>query len=102
MSLFAADYLCSQCNKVWDLLVYRERRDEQDCPDCQAPLKRLMGAPLVLKASFLDGTRRFAHLREQDRLDTALSEAAQKGDMKEGSKLITEKVKLATKLPPSA
>lgn len=92
MSYFSAVWACEACNVEWEDLVPRAKRDSQVCPQCGGPSERQVGAPLVLKASFLDGTRRFDRLRAQDVLDRAASEAQTGDDRK---RIAVERTKLA-------
>lgn len=77
---FSIDIQCKHCDFAWDEVVLREEKDREDfeCPACNEKKgRRIMSKPNVLKASFPDGTKRagFQKLREQDKIERALSDA---------------------------
>jgi hypothetical protein len=99
MSWFSADYRCLKpaCAQEFDLVVLREERDAQNCPTCGSPALRVPSAPNTTRASFLDGTKRFDKLRQQDRVERAISESVAKGDRTEATKLSKELTRVAEK-----
>jgi hypothetical protein len=85
-------YRCSEdiCGVCWDDLVDREFVDTwtPQCPECGASGIKLIGAPMVLKASYPDGMRRksagWKDLREAASLEAAadkLASARKAGDV---------------------
>lgn len=71
MSLFAIDVRCQDCNHVWDSLIQRSERDSQwPCPECGGMGKRAVSAPMVMTASYPEGTKRkgWADLKEASKL----------------------------------
>lgn len=71
---------CDQCNHVWPTLVERGL-DEDDwrecCPECGGLGRKTMSAPMVLRASYPDGTRRFdPAVKEMAKLKVAQAKAA--------------------------
>lgn len=94
MSWFSGIWGCDPCAVDWEDVVPRGDRDAQKCPQCGGAAARRPAAPMVLRASYPDGKRRFDGLREQDRLDRAFSEARTADDQK---RVLIEKDKLSGK-----
>lgn len=65
------------------------------CPHCECPVLRVPSVLNVTRASFVDGTRRFDGLRQQARLDMALSESQ---DRKERAEILREKDKASSQV----
>ena len=68
MALKSADFVCEACECRWDMLVDSSTWDkdylhEVTCPACgkEQKIKRAVGAPAVLRASWPDGWRRKHH-----------------------------------------
>lgn len=95
------DIQCIGCGRGADVLVQRDRApdvgavwDGGPCPECGSDIQRVPSRPNPTRASYVDGKRRFDHLRTQDRLDRALSEARTHDDRK---KILIEKDKASGK-----
>ena len=89
------DYQCEACG--YNDLVMLERDDNpepQPCPRCEGMMLRIFGAPMVLNNSYRDGTKRFDHLREKQRLTKAKVEAETSGSWEEVKRIKREKDKL--------
>jgi len=92
VSWYSGEWQCDKCETSWESVVKSSDRDTQTCPTCQGEARRLLAAPAVLRVSFRDGTKRFEKLREQDKVDRALSEAQTFDDRK---RLLIEKDRVA-------
>lgn len=99
MSFFSADYRCinEDCRYTWDAIVPRDKKDEQRCPICSTEAERIPSIVKFTKASFIDGNKRFAKLRQEDQVQRVLSEAQAKGDSKEVKRALVEVDRVSNK-----
>ena len=90
---YSRDLLCKDCTARWNEVVDREDRDKvAECPSCgKMSGRRTISAPMVLMASYPDGTRRFdPRVKEAARLqvEAASKSGSTKADLqKEINKL---------------
>jgi hypothetical protein len=79
MAWLSVDLLCDACGHAWDDLVDRLdplTKGDYECPSCGGSrAHRTVSAPMILNASFPEGTRRFGKLRQEAVLDMARTEA---------------------------
>jgi DNA-directed RNA polymerase subunit RPC12/RpoP len=70
MSWKSLTFKCQTCNHIYDDIVEREKEFEvQACPECgDVAALKTFSPPNVLRASYLDGTRRFDDHREINKL----------------------------------
>lgn len=89
------DYDCSKCDQHWADNVPYEKRLEQKCPFCGADAVYKFPAPLIAKASFPDGHRRFGAFKEANKLNR---EAIDSKDQKKKQEIAKEIRKLGVRV----
>lgn len=93
---FSLDFRCPLCQYEFDDIVPRAEVDQPvlcKAPDCAGLAVRIPSKPNPTRKSFLDGTRRFTKLREQDAIDRAISET-RPGEGAERQRLVVERNKV--------
>jgi putative FmdB family regulatory protein len=94
VSWITHDYLCETCGERSDHLVERgEVPDHVACPVCGAQAVRVPGGH-VTTASYVDGSGRFDHLREQGKLRRELRKAVRRHDFKEAARIQRETTRI--------
>lgn len=70
MGLISIDILCSSCSHAWHDIVEREiQQGPHECPECgNVAGEKQISAPMVLRASYPDGNRRFSDMKEAAKL----------------------------------
>ena len=58
------NYECPSCKYLEEVMLTPDEEVEIECPKCGLLLERLLSAPMFLKASYPDGTKRFQAARE--------------------------------------
>ena len=88
-------YWCNSCEKMLDAFYSLKdtRPDQINCDYCKGVANYQLAAPMVLKASYLDGQRKkqWQDLREASKLNKA---AAQTDNQQEKKELQSEQKKL--------
>lgn len=88
-------YYCVECEKATDAFytLKETRPDSINCGQCGKPANYQLAAPMVLKASYLDGQRRkqWQDVREASKLNRA---AAATDNQQEKKELQAEQKKL--------
>lgn len=96
MSWRMADYICDSCGALTtDHLAQYPLPETLLCP-CGQQQRQIMGAPMVLKASYPDGSGRLDHLREQRKLRREERRVVRAGDKAGMQKVQEEKRKLGS------
>ena len=92
MKYISLDFLCKSCqHRTWETIP----RDDAfsytpECPQCSAQMIKVPSAPRVMRASYPDGTNRFADFKEAAKLESAmydLPESERAGIKKEIKKI---------------
>jgi len=90
------DYLCTECSyRIGELFKRGEQPETLDCEACghEGTMVETIGAPMVLKASYPDGTKRgekWQSHKEAAKLEQEAVRLRKRGDTKEASKLRKE------------
>lgn len=80
MAWRTADYVCDVCGaETSDHLAPAPLPAALPCP-CGAEQRKVIGAPVVLKASYPEGSHRLDHMREQRKLKREERKAVWRGD----------------------
>lgn len=63
MNLYGIDIYCEHCKLIVAETIDKEQKDDSwnwqwECPDCNGQMKRIFGAPMITKASYVDGIRK--------------------------------------------
>lgn len=87
-------YTCDNCGEYEEVVPYAER-ENRTCPTCGSPVEYHIPSPMVLRASFPDGKRRFDSLREANTLQ---KEAYGQKDKKNRKKIEQEIRKLGVRV----
>ncbi len=91
MGLMTIDVRCEFCDEVSIITVDREKRnDMHHCPVCDHEARRIWSVPNVTKASYVDGTKRFAGIKERQKLKKDKAAAQARGDFGSESKINNE------------
>lgn len=82
------DYACTECHALFDVHIRYVDRDDYEkvggCPDCGSiKLERQFPAPMVLKASYPDGTKRFTDMKEAAKLNREAANSMKQDTKKE-------------------
>jgi len=87
LSYKSFNYQCDFCGiKTIELVDRTELPKPVSCLDCDGMLIPQLGAPMVMNASFPDGTKRFTTLKEQRKLKKL------KTDLKKSGNRVQEKL----------
>lgn len=106
MSWISWDYRCGDCGHVRTDLRRRDEPAETldfahcDNGDCMGVMERTFTTVNSTKASYVDGTRRFADVREQRVLQRAARKAQRKADNETIKKAAAEMSKVNKKGTP--
>lgn len=80
-------YWCNSCEEMLDAFytLKETRPDQINCHHCEGVANYQLSAPMVLKASFLDGQRKkqWQDLREASKLNKAAAQTASEQEKKE-------------------
>lgn len=95
---------CKACNDIVELVVPSDERDTYQfkCEECGSTRKRLFGMPMVMKASYPDGTKRegFADMKATARLEEAKAKLDWRSDdARQINKELDDREKKARKAP---
>jgi len=90
MGYITFDFACDNCNTQEVLMLDREERDEpQSCTVCGQQMRRMFTANIT-RASYVDGTKRFAGVKEQRDLEKLKRKARRAGNKEEVARLAAE------------
>jgi putative FmdB family regulatory protein len=80
-------YWCNSCEEMLDAFytLKETRPDQINCHHCEGVANYQLSAPMVLKASYLDGQRKkqWQDLREASKLNKAAAQTANEQEKKE-------------------
>lgn len=71
-------YHCETCDDNFEENVPIAMRETVKCGECGELATKLMTAPMVLRASYVDGNNRFAALKEAAKLEKEKAGSSQK------------------------
>ena len=92
----AYDFQCLDCGFTEDLLLDKEEietKTSAECPQCGGEMYRMFGAPIVLKASYLDGCNRFAAHKADRKVIKEWKDAKRKKKLGDQIEIAKEAVK---------
>ncbi len=95
-SYISRDHVCAACAHT--TIYLHDRGAELDAVPCEAcgePAPRVLSATFIgdTSASYVDGTRRLSHIREQRKIEREFKKAKRQGRRDDAVKLRTEMAK---------